>query len=162
MNESAGRAPGVGPEPSEEELRAQLEAELKRLRVEDVVLQSAVSLLNLGARRAGLAGGEDEMDLGQVEAAIEGVQALLPVMEKRGAARDVRPLRDALAQLQLAYTRQREAGAPADAGTREPGPDAEQAAPSSEPAQGPAAGDQDSPTGPGPAQRSGRLWVPGR
>ena len=155
-------APGAGPEPSEEELRAQLEAELKRLRVEDVVLQSAVSLLNLGARRAGLAGGEDEVDLGQVEAAIDGVQALLPVMENRGAARDVRPLRDALAQLQLAYTRQREAGAPAGAGTPEPGPDAEQAAPSGEPGKEPAAGDQDSPTGPGPAQRSGRLWVPGR
>jgi hypothetical protein len=163
MNEhTAGGAPGAGSAPSEEELRAQLEAELKRLRVEDVVLQAAVSLLNLGARRAGLAGGEDEVDLGQVEAAIDGVQALLPVMEKRGAARDVRPLRDALAQLQLAYARHREAGAPAGAGTGEPGPDAERAAPSGEPGKGPAAGDQDSPTGPGPAQRSGRLWVPGR
>jgi hypothetical protein len=152
-----------GPPPSEEELRAQLEAELKRLRVDDVLLQSAVSLLNLGARRAGLAGGgEEEVDMGQVEAAIDAVQALLPVLEKRGAAGDLRPLRDALAQLQMAYARAREAGAPTGAAPGEPPPEQEQTAPSGAPAKGPGAGDNEPSRGPGPAESSGRLWVPGR
>ena len=40
--------------PTEEELRAAYEAELARIRVEDVLVQTVVSLLNLGARKAGL------------------------------------------------------------------------------------------------------------
>ena len=46
-----------GPPPTEDELRAAYEAELKQLRVEDVVVQTIVSLLNLGGRKAGLAPG---------------------------------------------------------------------------------------------------------
>ena len=63
-------------QPSEEELRAALEQELKRLTVNDVLLQTVVSLLNLGGRRAGLAPGtEDERDLEQVQTAVEGARA---------------------------------------------------------------------------------------
>src|SRR6266540_5061871 len=99
-------------EPSEQELREALEAELKRVTVDDVLLQTAVSLINLGGRRAGLTPGtEGERDLGQVEAAIDGVQALIPVLERRGRE-EVKPIRDALAQLQLAYARQRGEAAP--------------------------------------------------
>ena len=50
---------------TEEELRAAYEAELQRIRVEDVVVQTVISLLNLGARKAGLAGGEEEPDFDQ-------------------------------------------------------------------------------------------------
>ena len=39
---------------TEEELRA-LEAEMDRITVDDVLLQTIVTLLNLGARKAGLA-----------------------------------------------------------------------------------------------------------
>ena len=46
----SGETPG-GQQPSEEELRAQLEDEIRKVRVEDVVLQSVVSILNLSARR---------------------------------------------------------------------------------------------------------------
>ena len=68
--------------PTEEELRAAYEAELKRLRVEDVLVQTVVSLLNLGGRKAGLAPGtEDERDPDQVRLAIEGARALLPLVE---------------------------------------------------------------------------------
>ena len=164
MNEqAAGGAAGGGPAPDEERLRAQLEAELKRLRVEEVLLQTVVSLINLGARRAGLAGGDDEVDLGQVEAAVDGVQALLPIIERRGAPADLRPLRDALSQLQLAYAHRREAGAPAPEGAGAGGPEADRPAPAGEPSKGPAAGDRQPPgPGAGPAERSGRLWVPGR
>src|SRR3954454_17526971 len=69
--------------PTEEELRALYEQELKRVRVEDVVVQTIVSLINLGGRKAGLAPGtEDERDLGQVKLAIEAVRALLPQVEE--------------------------------------------------------------------------------
>ena len=78
---------------------------MRRVTVDDVLLQSAVSLVNLGGRKAGLAPGtEGERDLVQVQAAIDGVSALLPVLEARGRE-EVRPIRDALSQLQMAYTR---------------------------------------------------------
>jgi len=41
------------PEYSEEELRA-LEAEMERVTIDDVLLQTLVSVLNLSARKAGL------------------------------------------------------------------------------------------------------------
>jgi hypothetical protein len=133
--------------PSEEELRAAYEAELKRLRVEDLVLQTLVSLLNLGGRKAGLAPGtEDERDLGQLGMAIEGARALLPLIESQ-LGPDGRQLREALSQLQLAYTRLSGTESAAAAPGGRPPPPGE-----AEPGQG----------GPGAAQRSGRLWVPGQ
>jgi hypothetical protein len=128
--------------PTEEELRAAYEAELKRLRVEDVIVQTLVSLINLGGRKAGLVpGAEDERDLDQVRQAVDASRALLPLVE--GAlGPDARQLRDALSQLQLVYAR--EAGAP-------------QPPPQPEAPQRP-----QEPEGPGPAQRTGRLWIPGQ
>jgi|SRR5215218_5512888 len=157
MNQQTG-GPAGGPPPTEEELRAQLESELKRLRVDDVLAQSVVSLLNLGARRAGLAGaGDEEVDPAQVESAIEAVQALLPILDRGRDPGATRGLRDALAQLQLAYTRLRRAAPPAAA---EPTPaDAGKAAeqpPTEQPA-----GDRSAQEA-GPAESSGRLWIPGR
>ena len=129
-----------GPPPTEEELREAYEAELKQLRVEDVVIQTIVSLLNLGGRKAGLAPGtEDERDLDQVAMAIEGVRRLLPFVEE-ALGPDAGQLRDALSQLQMAYvqlTGDQPAAGDAPAGGAAPGP-------------GPAA--------PG----AGRLWVPGQ
>jgi hypothetical protein len=128
-----------GRQPTEEELRAALEEEMRRVTVDDVLLQSAVSLVNLGGRKAGLAPGtEGERDLVQVQAAIDGVSALLPVLEARGRE-EVKPIRDALSQLQLAYTRL------AGEGGEPPKPD-----------DPPKAEDA------GPARSSGRLWVPGQ
>lgn len=145
-------AHGAAP-PSEEELRAAYEAELKRLRVEDVVLQTLVSLLNLGGRKAGLAPGtEDERDLGQLGMAIEAARALLPLIESQ-LGPDGRQLREALSQLQLAYTRLSGPEGAAAAPGGQPPPAGE-----GEPGQG-GPGQQG---GPGAAQRSGRLWVPGQ
>src|SRR5438067_8861660 len=88
-----------GREPTEEELRAALEAEMRRIRVDDVVLQTVVSLINVGGYRAGLTPGtEDSRDLDQVRTAIEGVRALMPLVE-RGAhadSGDMKAIRDAL------------------------------------------------------------------
>jgi hypothetical protein len=131
--------------PTEEELRAAYEAELKRIRVDDVIVQTVVSLVNLGGRKAGLAPGtEDERDLDQVRQAIEGVRALLPLVEAE-LGPDAERIRDAVSQLQMVYAQSiGQAGAPAEgAGTGEAPP---------EPKPGEA----------GPAQSSGRLWIPGQ
>jgi hypothetical protein len=101
------------PEPNEEELRAALEEQMKRIRVEDVVLQTIVTLINLGARRLGIAGGPEEAgekDLGQAQLAIEGARALLGLVEGEQLA----PLKDALSQLQMAFVRETQGEAPAE------------------------------------------------
>ena len=150
-----------GRQPTEEELRAAYEAELKRIRVEDLILQTVVSLINLGGRKAGLAPGtEDERDPEQVRQAIEAVRVLLPQVEGL-LGPDAARIRDALSQLQLAYARFGAAGA-----ARGPAPDAGTG--DDKPREGGAGGAQpaaqpgERPTEPGPAQSSGRLWVPGR
>ncbi len=97
-------AEGQSP-PSEEEMRAAYEAELKNLRVEDLVAQTVVSLLNLGARKAGLLPGtEDETDPVQVGIAIEGIRRLLPLIEP-ALGENAASIKDALAQLQVAFTK---------------------------------------------------------
>jgi hypothetical protein len=153
-------AGGTAGAPSEDELRAAYEAELNRITSADLVLQTAASLLNLGARRLGLTGGragaESERDLEQVRDAIDGVRALMPILERRHAG-EVGQLRDALSQLQMAYARE----APRPTGEQKSaGEQAAAAAGESKP--GPAAQQSSRPTGPGPAETSGRLWVPGR
>ena len=133
------------PEFTEEELRA-IEAEMQRVTVDDVLLQTIVTLLNLGARKAGLGGqpGEPapEPDLDQVRQAVEGARALMPLVEARHGEQ-LGPVRDALSRLQMFYA-QRAAGADAPAG------------------QPPAPGEPPKPPGTGPAQGSGKLWVPGQ
>ena len=101
--------------PTPEELQAQLEEQLKRLTVEDVVVQTAVTLVNLGARRLGLAGDPEERDPDQARQAIEGVRALLPLVPGEESG----PIRDALSRLQMTYARQARGGpsAPAGAGS---------------------------------------------
>jgi hypothetical protein len=111
--------------PSEEELRRQLEEELRRITVRDVLLQTVVSLVNLGGQRLGLVEGTSDLrDLDQVRTAIEGVRALLPLLEEENAEQ-VQPIRDALAQLQMAYAREvgakPEGGPPGGAGPGEAG-----------------------------------------
>jgi hypothetical protein len=142
-------------QPTEEELRAAYEAELKRLRVEQVLLEGIVSLVNLGMRRTGLAPGtEDERDPEQVRLAVEGVMAHLPLVESV-APQQAAQIREALAQLQLAYARI--GGGPAPAAGRADAP--------AEAPPGPPPEAEPEPTTPGeagPAQRSGRLWVPGQ
>ena len=134
------------PEFTEEELAA-LEAEMDRISVDDVLLQTIVSLVNLGARKAGLGGPEGPTaDLEQTRQAIEGARALLPLLEPRHADK-LGPIRDAISQLQMVYVQRREGGGEAPAEAPET----------------PESGAKpDEPQGPGPAQSSGRLWVPGQ
>jgi hypothetical protein len=160
-----------GAQPSEEELRAAYEAEIKRIRVEHVLLEHVVTLVNLGMRRTGLAPGtEPERDPGQVKLAIEAVRNLLPLLEQT-APEQIKPIRDALSQLQLAYVRI--GGQSGGEGAAQPGAPASEAAGAAAAAgagAGESAGQQGAATDPeapasgqpGPAQRSGRLWVPGQ
>jgi len=130
-------------QPSEEEIAA-LEAELEKLTVDDVLLQTVVTLLNLGARKAGLAEGATA-DLPQVREAIEATRALLPILEPRHG-QQLAPVRDALSRLEMAYVQKSGGGGSAPQEPAQPEPSTE--APQKE--------------GPGPAQQSGRLWVPGQ
>ena len=99
-------------EPTEEELRAALEEQMRKLRVEDVVLQTVATLVNLAARRLGLTAppGEDasaERDIDQARLAIEAVRALLPLTPED----QVEAIRQALSQLQMAFAQQAQPGA---------------------------------------------------
>jgi hypothetical protein len=82
-------------EPTEEQLREAL----KQLRVEDVLLQTVVTLVNLSGRRLTV---EEEKNLDQAKLGIEAVRALLPLCPEEEA----KPIRDALAQLQMVYVRE--------------------------------------------------------
>jgi hypothetical protein len=139
-------------QPTEEELRAAYEEQLSQIRVDDVLVQTVLSLINLGGLRAGLVPGkEQDRDLDELRQAIDGVRALLPLVEP-GLGRDAAQIRDAVSRLQMEYARQAGAGAP-----ETPGASEQPAAAPSEP-QGP----PPKPGEPGPAERSGKLWVPGR
>jgi hypothetical protein len=158
--------PPAGAEPSEEELRAAYEAELARITATDMIAQAAVSLLNIGAHRMGpppaapgqeQPGAQDGRDLEQVRDAIDAARALLEILGRR-IPQEIAPLRDALSRLQMAYAAEMGAGteAPAGPGAPQPAASPQQPAPAGEPQ---AEQDKD---GPGPAESSGRLWVPGR
>jgi hypothetical protein len=103
---------GGGPAPGdEEELRARLEEELRKITVRDVLVQTVVTLINLGGQRLGLSGDAEASDPEQTRVAIEAVRSLLPLLESDPrSVEQVKPVRDALAQLQMAYA-QRAGGA---------------------------------------------------
>jgi hypothetical protein len=149
-------------EPTEDELRAAYEQQLKEIKVDDVLVQTVLSLINLGSLRAGVVpGNEGEADPQQLRQAIDAVRALLPQVEPL-LGPDARQIRDAVSRLQMEYARM--AGAGGAAGPEgQPAPAAPEgdAAPEGEAA---SEGGQQAPQpeGPGPAQSSGRLWVPGR
>jgi hypothetical protein len=150
-----------GRQPTEEELRAALEEQLRRLHIRDLLTEQIVTTLNLAFRRTGLQPGtEGERDLEQVALGVEAVRTLLPLL---GDDPQYAPLRDALSQLQMAYVRVRQevggaepaAAPPSGAAGAAAGP-AGPGGPGSAPPPKPGAEEA------GPAQRSGRLWVPGQ
>jgi hypothetical protein len=163
-------------EPTEEQLRAAYAAELSRISSADMVLQAAASLLNIGAYRLGLLGAPDgsggavpggsERDLEQVRDAIDAVRGLLGVIE-RSRPQELAPLREALSQLQMAYAREVQAPGTATAPPGEPtgqptAPAGQAGPPAGAPRQPQPQPGADERSGPGPAESSGRLWVPGR
>ena len=131
-----------GAQPSQEELRARLEEQLRNLRVQDLIVESVVSVLNLTARRIAK---EDERDLEQGRIGIEAVRAWVDLLPSDAANQ----IRQALSELQLLYAQASEGGE----GTSEPPEGAEG---SSEPAPEPPPQTQRRPGEPPP-----RLWTPG-
>jgi hypothetical protein len=162
--EAATQDPPSEEDRSEIGQRAAYEAELNRISSTEMILQTAVSLINIGGRRLGLAPGGPGgppaagRDLEQVRDAIDAASALLPILERR-MPRELSPLRDAIAQLQVAYAREVQTAGNATSGAPPQAVPAEQAKPAEAQEKPP---EGDSPPAPGPAQASGRLWVPGR
>ena len=94
-------------EPTEEELRAAFEEQMKRITVRDVLLQTAITLINIAARRLGLTGEEGAKDLNEARTAIEGVRALTPLLP----AEEQQAVKEPLSQLQMRYAQEAKEGA---------------------------------------------------
>jgi hypothetical protein len=108
--------PNQAREPTEEELRAALEEQMKRITVRDVLLQTVITLINLTARKLGLTG-DGEKDLNEARTAIDAVRALTPLLPEE----EQQAVKEPLSQLQMQYAQ--EAGAPPrTAETPDPGP----------------------------------------
>jgi hypothetical protein len=144
---------GAGGALDEEEMRARLEEELSRITVRDVLVQTVVTLINLGGQRLGLTEStKAATDPEQTRIAIEAVRGLLPLLEaEEGGAQQVKPVRDALAQLQMAYAQVAAGGS---------SPAEKPAADEAETAGRQAEGNQGRQPPGGGARSSGRLWVP--
>jgi hypothetical protein len=137
-------------EPSEEELRAAFEEQMRHIRVEDVLVQTLVTLINLGARRLGLAGPPEEAgerDVEQARLAIEGARALQGLVPQEG----LQQVRDALAQLQMAYVREAQGGAGGAAPGGEPA--GAQETPPAQPESGPSDEEER-------AKARSKIWTP--
>ena len=84
---------------SDEQLIRQLEEELKKLKVSDLLVQMLYTVSSLGYRKLS----EDDRDLEQAHLAIEALRALLPVLEGSVDEGIVRDFRQVTSNLQLAY-----------------------------------------------------------
>ncbi len=124
------------PQPSQEELRAQIEEQLRKVRVQDLLLDSVVSVINLSARRIAK---EDERDLEQARVGIEAVRAVVGLLDDEPA----KQVRGALSEVQMLYARHAGEG-PAEHEGGGPVPPAGGEEPADQPAQ------------PG----ASRLWTP--
>ena len=85
--------------PEEAKLVEELQAELAKLKVSDLLLQTLYTVSSLGYHR--LSG--ETKDLEQTRLAIEALKALLPVLEGVVPEEALRDFRQVLAKLQLAY-----------------------------------------------------------
>jgi len=88
-----------GQKPTDEELMKQLEEELQKLQVSDLLVQTLYTVSALGFRKLS----EDDRDLDQAGLAIEALRALLPVLEGSVGAKLVRDFKQVTSNLQLAY-----------------------------------------------------------
>jgi hypothetical protein len=84
---------------NEQKLIEELQAELAKLKVADLLLQTLYSVSSLGYHR--LTG--ETRDLEQAQLAIEALRALLPVLEGSVPEEALRDFGQVLANLQLAY-----------------------------------------------------------
>ena len=142
-------------QPSEEELRQRVEEQLRKVRVQDLLLESVAGIVNLTARRIAK---EDERDLEQARIGIDAVRAVVDLLEPEPA----KAVREALSELQVLFAR--ETAEAQGTGSKGGGSDPQGAETPS--ATGSKGSDPESP-GPDPKpppQRPGepppRLWTP--
>ena len=150
--EGTGAGGGQGPEgagsgpdpeqltPEQEQMLQQMEEEMRRVRVQDLVAQSVVSIINLAYRRIAK---EDERDLEQARVGIEAVRGMVGALDEESQ----HEIRNALSQLQMLYAQQ---SGGSGGGSGGPGPDE-----GTPPAGGGTAG------GGTPGKAPPRLWTPG-
>jgi hypothetical protein len=108
----------------EEQMLRQLEEELKKVKVSDLLVQTLYTVSSLGYSRLGT----EHRDLEQAKLAIEAMRALVPVLEGSVPAEVVSEFNQVTANMQLAYakavsdvSRRDEAEAGADAGGADDG-----------------------------------------
>jgi hypothetical protein len=147
-----GPLPGAeGEAPSEEEMRAALEEQMRNVRVEDLLLQSVASLINLTARRIAK---PDERDLAQAKTGIDAVTALADLLPAEAASQ----VRNALSELQVLYAQA--------AGGAEPAGEGGDSGSEGDPPGGgkgpPGAGEQPPSASDPPREPPPRLWIPGQ
>jgi hypothetical protein len=129
-------------------MQAQLEEELRNLRVQDVLLQSVVSIINLTARRIAK---EDERDLEQARIGIDAVRRLVDLLEGEPA----KQVKNALSEMQMLYARESGGAASGAQGAADAGPG------QADTAGAPASRPPESPSGPEPERkRPPGLWTP--
>lgn len=93
-------------ERSEDELARELAEELRRLRVEDLLIQTLITVSSIGYRRLGLTDEtRADRDLEQSRLAIETLRAVTPVLEQVVPAELVQQFQESVASLQLAYAK---------------------------------------------------------
>jgi hypothetical protein len=115
-------------QPSEEEVRAFLES-IARTRVADVLLQTAFTLSSVASARLGVAPETEQIrDLGEARAAIDGIIALLPLLQGALSPDEFMQLRQTVAGLQMAYGQVAQ-----ESGEAPPPPPAQQAPPTPPP-----------------------------
>jgi hypothetical protein len=87
--------------PSEEELMAQLQEEVRRLRVSDVLVQTVLTVSSLGFHKLE----SESRDLDEARLAVESLRALVPTLSGSVPEQAVRDFNQVVANLQLAYAR---------------------------------------------------------
>ena len=110
---------------TEEELQAAFEEQMRNIRVEDVVLQTVATLVNLAGRRLGLAG-EGEKDVAQAQVAIDAARALIPFCPEE----QLPPIKQAMSQLQMAFAQESDVSRQASEAKDEAAPKDEEPPPS--------------------------------
>ncbi len=86
-------------ESADEKLIQQLEEELKKVKVADLLVQTLYTVSSLGYSRLGA----ENRDLEQAKLAIEAMRALIPVLEGAVPEEVVRDFNQVTANMQLAY-----------------------------------------------------------
>ncbi len=106
MSEQGSPTTPPGEPRDDEQVAREVADELRRLKIEDVLVSTLVSVSALGYRRLGLTPDtREDRDLDQARLAIESIRALASVLENVVPAELVRDFNQSVANLQLAYAK---------------------------------------------------------